>query len=834
MTKAIELSQLGSVLTVTEASNKVGINKTNPSAFLHVVGADYQTLRLENSDDGANGPYLELYNNSASPADDDYTGIISFKNNNSAAEEITYSQIRAQSVDVTDGTEDGILTFHTRAAGAFGERLRIASAGQVGIGTDNPIFKLQLNHADEDGILLKAANTAASFINFSDGDDNDVGQISYDHATNHLALRVNASEKLRLTSDGKLILSGTQRTTPFISGDGGMCIEQSFDGNLRALTIRNKDTDAAAATSMCFSLNRSGGDQDFTAGEIKLVKEQAWTTTSSTVGGAMVFSTIGSGTMGERARITSVGQMILGTASNLGTVPPKFTIVNNTNSSTFSECQLLRLNGPSGVGERGGIGFHYAQSLDYGEKPSSFIGIETVAAGGAQQTDLIFATRPNTNNHEPTERVRITSAGDVGIGTNNPSHYNNYNTLTINGTNGGELDLYRNGTLSADLFSNSGGFYFSTREASNRPIVWQLHNGSSVGERMRLEGSGNLGIGTNDPVTLLHLENGHTKQTLKSTNLNTASSIIFDVTNVNTKDFLLGQLAGKWNGNDVAYINFEAGQNETNKDDGVIAFLTRLSGSGGPVERMRIDYKGRVIVGALPAADENFANARLWVNGYDNVIISEGNSTGWTEGAFKCVAPNNSRGGGIFMFNSNGSGTTNQWFAGRPYSSSDQYIIARSTGMNVATQSTAQTSNALFTIASSGNAVLSGTLTESGSDDKLKKDRTPLTSALEKVKTLEGFTYNWNDDAINTYGFPSDEGTLVGMSAQELQAVLPEAVKTVSQDKEVSDPTAGEAGEKQEYLTIQYGRVVPLLVEAIKELSAENAALRSRLDSAGL
>ena len=53
----------------------------------------------------------------------------------------------------------------------------------------------------------------------------------------------------------------------------------------------------------------------------------------------------------EKLRINSAGQMILGTASNLGSVPPKLTIVNDTNSSNFSECQLLRLNGPGAVGE---------------------------------------------------------------------------------------------------------------------------------------------------------------------------------------------------------------------------------------------------------------------------------------------------------------------------------------------------------------------------------------------------------------------------------------------------------------------------------------------------
>jgi hypothetical protein len=261
----------------------------------------------------------------------------------------------------------------------------------------------------------------------------------------------------------------------------------------------------------------------------------------------------------------------------------------------------------------------------------------------------------------------------------------------------------------------------------------------------------------------------------------------------------------------------------SNDMPGRLVFSTTANNESGPTERMRIDSKGRVSIGDV--FSEDYANTRLWVNGYDNLIVSEGNSTGYTEGAFKCVAPSNNRGGGIFMFNSNGGSTTTQWFAGRPYSASDQYIIARSTGVNIGQQSTAQTSNQLFSVYSDGDATLQGTLTESGSDDKLKKNRTPLTSALDKVKTLEGFTYNWNDDAINNYGFSSDEGTLVGMSAQELQSVLPEAVKTVSQNKEVSDPTSGDAGEKQEYLTIQYGRVVPLLVEAIKELSAKVAAL---------
>ena len=122
----------------------------SPAAWLHVKGNTYQTLRLENYDGGANGPYIELYNNSTSPADDDYTGIISFKNKNSAAEEITYSQIRSQSIDVTDATEDGVLTFHTRSNGTFAEKLRVGTK-TVSIGNNPTTHSDYILHVEDSG-----------------------------------------------------------------------------------------------------------------------------------------------------------------------------------------------------------------------------------------------------------------------------------------------------------------------------------------------------------------------------------------------------------------------------------------------------------------------------------------------------------------------------------------------------------------------------------------------------------------------------------------------------------------------------------------------------------
>jgi len=223
------------------------------------------------------------------------------------------------------------LTINT-ASGISGsglsEKLRISSDGNVGINEATPDSKLDIlyssssNTATENLIHLRTDPgagyvTRGLFVKIGRDGSYDNSGAHYDIVgsagnSGFHVFEVQGSEKLRITKDGKLILSGTARTTPFISGDGGMCIEQNYDGNLRALSIRNKSTHEDAATSMCFSLNRSNGDQDFTAGEIKLEKEVEWTTASATVDGAMVFSTIENGSMAQKMRINSAGNVTIG------------------------------------------------------------------------------------------------------------------------------------------------------------------------------------------------------------------------------------------------------------------------------------------------------------------------------------------------------------------------------------------------------------------------------------------------------------------------------------------------------------------------------------------
>ena len=100
----------------------------------------------------------------------------------------------------------------------------------------------------------------------------------------------------------------------------------------------------------------------------------------------------------------------------------------------------------------------------------------------------------------------------------------------------------------------------------------------------------------------------------------------------------------------------------------------------------------------------------------------------------------------------------------------------------------------------SGNLVASGDVTAS-SDRRLKTDIKRIEGALNKVRTLGGYTFTKNDN-------PS-----TGLIAQEVLEVLPEAVH----------------GTEETYYSIAYGNMIGILVEAIKELSDEVKELKEKI-----
>lgn len=116
------------------------------------------------------------------------------------------------------------------------------------------------------------------------------------------------------------------------------------------------------------------------------------------------------------------------------------------------------------------------------------------------------------------------------------------------------------------------------------------------------------------------------------------------------------------------------------------------------------------------------------------------------------------------------------------------------------------------TWAVSGAITATGNITAFVSDMRLKDRKANIANALEKVESLSGFNYTLNDKAIELMPGQDKEEEFVGVSAQEVEAVLPEAVKPA--------PVNGD------YKTVQYEKLVPLLIEAIKELNAEIKELK--------
>jgi len=112
-----------------------------------------------------------------------------------------------------------------------------------------------------------------------------------------------------------------------------------------------------------------------------------------------------------------------------------------------------------------------------------------------------------------------------------------------------------------------------------------------------------------------------------------------------------------------------------------------------------------------------------------------------------------------------------------------------------------------------GEIRATGTITGYYSDDRLKTRTGNIENALEKVLSLDGFHYHANETA-SALGYDSSKQE-VGLSAQQVQAVLPEIVVPAPIDAT--------------YLTIHYERMIPLLVEAIKEQQKQIEELKAKL-----
>jgi hypothetical protein len=123
-----------------------------------------------------------------------------------------------------------------------------------------------------------------------------------------------------------------------------------------------------------------------------------------------------------------------------------------------------------------------------------------------------------------------------------------------------------------------------------------------------------------------------------------------------------------------------------------------------------------------------------------------------------------------------------------------------------------------------GNATLRGSLTQNASDKRLKDNIKNIENPLSKLMLINGVSFDWNNTAINSGFVPSTRYNDSGVIAQEIQKVIPEAVDFAPFDYQEGKSKSGE-----NYLTVKYEKIVPLLIESIKELKAELDTAITRL-----
>jgi hypothetical protein len=128
-----------------------------------------------------------------------------------------------------------------------------------------------------------------------------------------------------------------------------------------------------------------------------------------------------------------------------------------------------------------------------------------------------------------------------------------------------------------------------------------------------------------------------------------------------------------------------------------------------------------------------------------------------------------------------------------------------------------------------GNATATGEITAYSSDIRLKEDIIPIPDAVDKVSKLSGVFYKWRAESVDL-GLPVDPSKReVGLLAQEVEAILPEAVAPAPFDIELDEFNNPSSKSGENYLTVKYERLVPLLIEAVKEQQATINSLTQRI-----
>jgi hypothetical protein len=144
---------------------------------------------------------------------------------------------------------------------------------------------------------------------------------------------------------------------------------------------------------------------------------------------------------------------------------------------------------------------------------------------------------------------------------------------------------------------------------------------------------------------------------------------------------------------------------------------------------------------------------------------------------------------------------------------------------SISGQACPQWQNAAWIDVRSGAFSSRNEVTAYSSDQRLKTNFKNIENPIEKIKQIGGYEFDWDYDKCMGLGFKPSNIHEHGVKAQEIQKVVPDAVKVAPFD----DDGEGNSKSGEDYLTVKYDRLVPLLIEAIKEQQSTIDQLRAEM-----
>jgi hypothetical protein len=792
-----------------DASGRVGIGNSSPGSLLTARSTSSPTISIEN-------------NSSAG------SGVVLFRSGGTNYG--LQDRINIKGLITDSATGATALTVETSAGdlASPAERLRITAAGLVGIGTSDVKGALGLQHGNTSPQGLTDVAIDALRINQGVGGSIAIRATQYDSInqpaagdTQFFNLFYNGSnynwyERMRITAAGNVGIGTTSPQHPLHVIGGS--------------SLNNNGANSIAVTGtehvrLKINTPTTGGYQ----ATLALSSDEALNSTSkevtiSTAGSSeMRFATGGS----ERLRIDSSGRLLVGTSTSTdyygataksyitdqgGANLPlaletfrndsagAYLVLSHSRSGTAGNYTILQSGDGLGL-----ISFNGSDGTDLGSIGAT-IKAEVDGTPGANDMPgrLVFSTTADGAS-SPTERLRITSAGNVGIGTASPGSYEvSADNLVISDSGDAGISIV-SGT------SNSGNLFFASGTVGNdmfRGYIIYSHTshglsfGTNAQERFRCDSSGRLLVGTsstngsfNSAVQIAGSGVAGTQLISRFDNNAGAPNLYF----AKSRGASVGTNTLVQSGDEVGNIGFYAadgtnyvpaaqiradidGTPGTNDMPGRLVFSTTADGASSPTERMRIASSGGFKV----------SNTGAYNLGSD---IHEINHNVVGSAAFHVYHSAASTPYGYYFK-----------FTGANPNDATSYVFGSFDNVNAN----------IYTIYSNGTV-------SARSDAKFKKNiETTRNGYLEDLAQLRVVKYNW-------YNHDDDTPKELGFIAQEVEQVFPGLVSTVP-DK---DDQGNETGEVSK--SIKTSVFTPMLVKALQEalerietLEAEVAALKAQ------